>query len=113
MITRSCGANSRLPSLSIPCDLSSSVRPGRLRPPGGPGCQTRMARSEPHIRLRPACDARTPTPRLTPITPTHPTVGAPAMGMFLFLVVALAVVVAAVTLAVVGGGDKGPLPEAG
>lgn len=35
------------------------------------------------------------------------------MVMFLFLVVALAVVVAAVTLAVVGGGDKGPLPEAG
>ncbi|MEZ3177674.1 DivIVA domain-containing protein [Streptomyces pimonensis] len=32
--------------------------------------------------------------------------------MFLFLVVALAVVVAAVTLAVVGGGDNGPLPEA-
>ncbi|GAA3156545.1 DivIVA domain-containing protein [Streptomyces virens] len=32
--------------------------------------------------------------------------------MFLFLVVALAVVVAAVTLAVVGGGDRGPLPEA-
>ncbi|AWW42460.1 MULTISPECIES: DivIVA domain-containing protein [Streptomyces] len=32
--------------------------------------------------------------------------------MFLFLVVALAVVVAAVTLAVVGGGDHGPLPEA-
>ncbi|MFJ3666218.1 DivIVA domain-containing protein [Streptomyces sp. NPDC090106] len=34
------------------------------------------------------------------------------MVMFLFLVVALAVVVAAVTLAVVGGGDTGPLPEA-
>lgn len=35
------------------------------------------------------------------------------MVMFLFLVVALAVVVAAVTLAVVGGGDSdGPLPEA-
>ncbi len=34
------------------------------------------------------------------------------MVMFLFLVVALAVVVAAVTLAVVGGGDRGPLPEA-
>lgn len=34
------------------------------------------------------------------------------MVMFLFLVVALAVVVAAVTLAVVGGGDsEGPLPE--
>ncbi|MEU4654376.1 DivIVA domain-containing protein [Streptomyces sp. NPDC023723] len=32
--------------------------------------------------------------------------------MFLFLVVALAVVVAAVTLAVVGGGDSGPLPDA-
>jgi DivIVA domain-containing protein len=32
--------------------------------------------------------------------------------MFLFLVVALAVVVAAVTLAVVGGGENGPLPEA-
>ncbi|MFD7878021.1 DivIVA domain-containing protein [Streptomyces sp. NPDC059766] len=33
--------------------------------------------------------------------------------MFLFLVVALAVVVAAVTLAVVGGGEgTGPLPEA-
>ncbi|KUO17082.1 DivIVA domain-containing protein [Streptomyces dysideae] len=33
--------------------------------------------------------------------------------MFLFLVVALAVVVAAVTLAVVGGGEgDGPLPEA-
>ncbi|MEU3946384.1 DivIVA domain protein [Streptomyces sp. NPDC029526] len=32
--------------------------------------------------------------------------------MFLFLVVALTVVVAAVTLAVVGGGEKGPLPEA-
>ncbi|GGP93536.1 DivIVA domain-containing protein [Streptomyces griseomycini] len=32
--------------------------------------------------------------------------------MFLFLVVALAVVVAAVTLAVVGGGESGPLPEA-
>ncbi|EGX58882.1 secreted protein [Streptomyces zinciresistens K42] len=32
--------------------------------------------------------------------------------MFLFLVVALAVVVAAVTLAVVGGGDgEGPLPD--
>lgn len=34
------------------------------------------------------------------------------MVMFLFLVVALAVVVAAVTLAVVGGGENGPLPEA-
>lgn len=34
------------------------------------------------------------------------------MVMFLFLVVALAVVVAAVTLAVVGGGDDGPLPDA-
>ncbi|TWV46581.1 DivIVA domain-containing protein [Streptomyces misionensis] len=34
------------------------------------------------------------------------------MVMFLFLVVALAVVVAAVTLAVVGGGDGAPLPEA-
>jgi DivIVA domain-containing protein len=34
------------------------------------------------------------------------------MVMFLFLVVALAVVVAAVTLAVVGGGDQAPLPEA-
>lgn len=32
--------------------------------------------------------------------------------MFLFLVVALAVVVAAVTLAVLGGGENGPLPEA-
>jgi DivIVA domain-containing protein len=32
--------------------------------------------------------------------------------MFLFLVVALAVVIAAVTLAVVGGGETGPLPEA-
>ncbi|CAL9462005.1 hypothetical protein SUDANB178_02627 [Streptomyces sp. enrichment culture] len=32
--------------------------------------------------------------------------------MFLFLVVALAVVVAAVTLAVVGGGESAPLPEA-
>ncbi|MGW7406344.1 DivIVA domain-containing protein [Streptomyces sp. NPDC054833] len=37
------------------------------------------------------------------------------MVMFLFLVVALAVVVAAVTLAVVGGGEgaTGPLPEVG
>ena len=35
------------------------------------------------------------------------------MVMFLFLVIALAVVVAAVTLAVVGGGNEsGPLPEA-
>ncbi|MCS0605914.1 DivIVA domain-containing protein [Streptomyces sp. LP11] len=34
------------------------------------------------------------------------------MVMFLFLVVALAVVVAAVTLGVVGGGERGPLPEA-
>ncbi|MEV8605309.1 DivIVA domain-containing protein [Streptomyces griseoviridis] len=35
------------------------------------------------------------------------------MVMFLFLVVALAVVVGAVTLAVVGGGEgEGPLPEA-
>ncbi|BFO15057.1 hypothetical protein SHKM778_14450 [Streptomyces sp. KM77-8] len=34
------------------------------------------------------------------------------MVMFLFLVVALAVVVTAVTLAVVSGGDNGPLPEA-
>ncbi|MFD8523184.1 DivIVA domain-containing protein [Streptomyces capillispiralis] len=34
------------------------------------------------------------------------------MVMFLFLVLALAVVVAAVTLAVVGGGDNAPLPEA-
>ncbi|MEU1080038.1 DivIVA domain-containing protein [Streptomyces sp. NPDC005908] len=34
------------------------------------------------------------------------------MVMFLFLVVALAVVVAAVTLAVVSGGDSAPLPEA-
>ncbi|MFG2265370.1 DivIVA domain-containing protein [Streptomyces sp. NPDC048720] len=34
------------------------------------------------------------------------------MLMFLFLVVALAVVVAAVTLAVVSGGERGPLPEA-
>jgi len=34
------------------------------------------------------------------------------MVMFLFLVVALAVVVAVVTLAVVGGGENAPLPEA-
>ncbi|MFH8338559.1 DivIVA domain-containing protein [Streptomyces sp. AM6-12] len=34
------------------------------------------------------------------------------MVMFLFLVIALAVVVAAVTLAVVGGGESGPLPDA-
>ncbi|WP_436955185.1 DivIVA domain-containing protein [Streptomyces sp. SudanB182_2057] len=34
------------------------------------------------------------------------------MVMFLFLVVALAIVVAAVTLAVVGGGESAPLPEA-
>ncbi|WP_193511972.1 DivIVA domain-containing protein [Streptomyces griseoloalbus] len=34
------------------------------------------------------------------------------MVMFLFLVVALAVVVTAVTLLVVGGGDNGPLPDA-
>ncbi|MGW1719481.1 MULTISPECIES: DivIVA domain-containing protein [Streptomyces] len=34
------------------------------------------------------------------------------MLMFLFLVVALAVVVAAVTLAVVGGGENAVLPEA-
>lgn len=34
------------------------------------------------------------------------------MVMFLFLVIALAVVVAAVTLAVVGGGERGVLPEA-
>jgi DivIVA domain-containing protein len=34
------------------------------------------------------------------------------MVMFLFLVVALAVVVGAVTLAVVGGGESAPLPEA-
>ncbi|MFG2807517.1 DivIVA domain-containing protein [Streptomyces massasporeus] len=34
------------------------------------------------------------------------------MVMFLFLVVALAVVVGAVTLAVVGGGENAPLPEA-
>ncbi|GGJ10067.1 DivIVA domain-containing protein [Streptomyces brasiliensis] len=34
------------------------------------------------------------------------------MVMFLFLVLALAVVVAAVTLAVVGGGESAPLPEA-
>ncbi|MEU8983916.1 DivIVA domain-containing protein [Streptomyces sp. NPDC048309] len=34
------------------------------------------------------------------------------MFMFLFLVVALAVVVAAVTLSVVGGGESAPLPEA-
>jgi DivIVA domain-containing protein len=34
------------------------------------------------------------------------------MFMFLFLVVALAVVVAAVTLAVVGGGESAALPEA-
>jgi len=34
------------------------------------------------------------------------------MLMFLFLVVALAVVVAAVTLAVVGGGESAPLPQA-
>lgn len=34
------------------------------------------------------------------------------MVMFLFLVIALAVVVAAVTLAVVGGGESdGPLPD--
>jgi DivIVA domain-containing protein len=33
------------------------------------------------------------------------------MVMFLFLVVALAIVVAAVTLSVVGGGESGPLPE--
>ncbi|MFI0807827.1 DivIVA domain-containing protein [Streptomyces echinatus] len=33
------------------------------------------------------------------------------MVMFLFLVVALAVVVAAVTLAVVSGGESAPLPE--
>ena len=33
------------------------------------------------------------------------------MFMFLFLVVALAVVVAAVTLSVVGGGESSPLPE--
>ncbi|CAM5733366.1 DivIVA domain-containing protein [Streptomyces fumanus] len=34
------------------------------------------------------------------------------MVMFLFLVLALAVVVAAVTLAVIGGGESGPLPDA-
>ncbi|MFH8443816.1 DivIVA domain-containing protein [Streptomyces sp. NPDC018026] len=34
------------------------------------------------------------------------------MVMFLFLVIALAVVVAAVTLAVVGGGESGALPDA-
>ncbi|MGW2704419.1 DivIVA domain-containing protein [Streptomyces sp. NPDC001340] len=34
------------------------------------------------------------------------------MVMFLFLVIALAVVVAAVTLAVVSGGESAPLPEA-
>jgi DivIVA domain-containing protein len=34
------------------------------------------------------------------------------MLMFLFLVVALVVVVAAVTLAVVGGGESAPLPQA-
>ncbi|MEU9172478.1 DivIVA domain-containing protein [Streptomyces sp. NPDC048420] len=34
------------------------------------------------------------------------------MVMFLFLVIALAVVVAAVTLAVVGGDSDGPLPDA-
>ncbi len=34
------------------------------------------------------------------------------MVMFLFLVIALAVVVAAVTLAVVSGGDGGALPDA-
>lgn len=34
------------------------------------------------------------------------------MFMFLFLVVALAVVVAAVTLGVVGGGEGAPLPKA-
>ena len=34
------------------------------------------------------------------------------MIMFLFLVVALVLVVGAVTLAVVGGGENGPLPEA-
>ncbi|MEU0689355.1 DivIVA domain-containing protein [Streptomyces uncialis] len=34
------------------------------------------------------------------------------MVMFLFLLIALVVVVAAVTLAVVGGGESGPLPEA-
>ena len=34
------------------------------------------------------------------------------MVMFLFLVIALAVVVAAVPLAVVGGGARGPRPEA-
>ncbi|WP_129306822.1 DivIVA domain-containing protein [Streptomyces sp. L2] len=33
------------------------------------------------------------------------------MVMFLFLVVALVVVVAAVTLAVLGGGESGPLPD--
>lgn len=32
--------------------------------------------------------------------------------MFLFLLIALVVVVGGVTLAVVGGGDSGPLPEA-
>ncbi|GHJ35787.1 DivIVA domain-containing protein [Streptomyces sp. TS71-3] len=35
------------------------------------------------------------------------------MVVFLFLVVALVIVVAAVTLAVVGGGERGVLPEAG
>ncbi|MEV6509056.1 DivIVA domain-containing protein [Streptomyces sp. NPDC051642] len=34
------------------------------------------------------------------------------MFMFLFLVVALAVVVGAVTLSVIGGGDSAPLPDA-
>ncbi|MEW2624810.1 DivIVA domain-containing protein [Streptomyces sp. NPDC048106] len=34
------------------------------------------------------------------------------MVMFLFLVIALAVVVAAVTLGVLGGGESAPLPEA-
>ncbi|MGX5184294.1 DivIVA domain-containing protein [Streptomyces avermitilis] len=34
------------------------------------------------------------------------------MFMFIFLVIALVVVVAAVTLAVVGGGESAPLPEA-
>ncbi|MDG9716456.1 DivIVA domain-containing protein [Streptomyces sp. DH24] len=34
------------------------------------------------------------------------------MVMFLFLIVALAVVVSGVTLAVVGGGERAPLPDA-
>ncbi|GGV75312.1 hypothetical protein GCM10010499_31310 [Streptomyces thermoviolaceus subsp. apingens] len=109
MITGSFAPNSRLPSLSIPCDLISRVACGPLVRDRLVDCRPDLP--DPDARPRLSASHGTIDPG-TP-DPSDDSVGTEAMVMFLFLVGALAVVVAAVTLAVVGGGEgDGPLPEA-